>query len=211
MSLVSAVSVAQIQTGLKAALNLNHTKFQEIPTYHPGFAAGAFCRYEITDFLFLNAEIDYSQTGGGYDSGYYYVKPEVFRKNVNLTFHSVAVPLFASATLPAFSGSAVAPLVLAGVEYAYSLKAVESYDNVYRYRGEEFVAGVASRNAAEDFGAHQPAMLFGAGASLTIHGMRTIIDIRYISAFKKYDFPNGRSGRFKTLSMNIAVSLFDFQ
>lgn len=208
--MVWAIAVAQNQAGIKTALNLNHTRFQEIPTYHAGPGAGVFCHYEISDFLFLDAEVDYSQTGGGYDSGYYYVRPELFRKNVNITFHSVTVPLFVSATLPSLSAAAVRPIVLAGAEYAYSIKTVESYDNVYRYRGGDFDAGSGSRNAEEDFSRHQPAMLFGAGASLTIFGMRTTIDVRYKSAFSKSDFSNGRSGRFKTLSLNVGVSLVHF-
>jgi len=203
-------SHAQIHAGPKAGANLNHTKFHDLTTYHPGFNAGAFAQYDLLDFLSLNTEITYSQIGGGYDSGYYFVKPDIFRHNVNLTFHTVAVPLFVSLTWPSLARSAVKPIILLGAEYAYSFKTIESYDKVYRFKGEDIVSEDTSRDATKDFDVHQPAMLFGAGASMILFGRPAAIDVRYKSTFKKSDLPNGLSERLKMLSVNVGVTLFNF-
>ena len=203
------ISDAQFYAGPKAGVNLNHTKFQDPRTYHPGFHVGAFGRYALLDFLSVNAELTYSQIGGRYDSGYYFVRPEIFRQHVKLNFHSVAVPVFISVTLPSLAEAAIKPALLLGGEYAYSLKVVESYDEVYRVKGEDFISEGWARNATNDYDVHQPAMLFGLGLSMDLFGIPTAIDVRYKSTFKKSRIPNGSSERLKMLSVNVAATLFE--
>lgn len=205
----SFLSDAQIQAGPKAGANLNHTKFRDLRTYNPGFHVGVFGRYDVLDFLSLNTEVTYSQIGGGYDSGYYFVRPEIFRQDVNLTFHSVAVPVFISLTWPSLADAAIKPTLLLGGEYAYSFKVIESYDEMYRVDGENFLSEGWGRDATQDYNVHQPAMLFGIGVSMDLFGVPTTIDVRYKSTFNKSEIPNGSSERLKMLSVNVAATLFD--
>lgn len=206
--LTGSAAQAQVHAGAKVAASLNHTDLSEPKTYRAGYQLGAFARYDLTSFLFLHAELNYSQMGGGYDSGYYYVRPEVFRQNVAVTFHTAAVPLFFSATLPSLAPSHLRPVIMAGAEYAYAFKVIESYDNVYRYRGDTFVSEGKSRNATDEFKLHQPSMLLGVGMALTAFGHETTIDIRYKSTFEKTEISNGLNERLSSLSLNVGVTLF---
>lgn len=203
------IANGQIHVGAKAGANLNHTSFQDPATYSPGFNLGVFATYDVTDYLFVNSEIAYSQIGGGYDSGYYYVEPEVFRQQVKLNFHTVAIPLYISATLPSLASSSVRPLLMAGAEYAYSIRTMESYQYVYSYKGENYTSAGRSRSVNDDFEKHQPSMLFGAGVAMTLFGMPSSIDFRYKSTFNKTTIPNGNTERLKMLSINVGVTLID--
>jgi hypothetical protein len=131
---------AQLHLGASAAVNANHTNFQGLTTWSPGGSFGIFATYDLTGFLFVTLGGAYSQIGGGYDSGYYYVKPDVFRQNVRTTFNTVSAPLYLSVTLPSLASSSVKPLLMAGAEYSYSFYTMESYQNVYAYRGDSYVS-----------------------------------------------------------------------
>lgn len=200
---------AQLHLGASVGANLNHADFQQVSTWSPGGNAGFFATYDLSDFLFLNSGVSFSQIGGGYDSGYYYVRPDVFRQKVRITFNAVNVPLYVSATLPSLASSSVRPLLMVGAEYSYSLQTMESYENVYPYRGGSYASPERSRSSTTFFEAHQPAMLFGAGVSLNLFGMPGSIDLRYRSNFEKLTLKNGEQARLKTLSLNLRLTLID--
>jgi hypothetical protein len=207
--LCTTLAHAQIQIGPKAGVNLNHTALFKRSTYALAFNAGGFARYDLTDFLNVQAEVVYSQLGTGYTSGYYYYRPSIYRDDVDVTFHTVAIPVFITVTLPSLAEASVTPRLLAGAEYAYAIKITESYRNIYSYRNDQVKSSRTSTDVTDNYDSHNIGLVLGAGASMELFGKKTFIDLRYRTALAKQNTPLDTKERFKTLSLNVGVILFE--
>lgn len=215
---------AQIIVGPKVGLNFNSfRKSEAFKNYYdviPGFNAGIFGKYRVTDFLNARAEILYNQQGANlYD---YRVMSDLYRRNSKVRFHAVTVPILAEFGLPSLQEEILQPRFLLGGFFSYTFYARESYENIAQLTGRDAVEYKGYSDVNSQFKPVQFGIMGGIGADVKMFSRPVSIEFRY-----QYNINRANEGGTQysynlqkthevwgdklylhTLSINVSASLF---
>ena len=217
---------SQIAVGPKAGINFNSFRKSESYRHHfdvvPGFNVGGFAKYPVLDFLTARAEILYFQQGANiYD--YRYVT-EIYRKNAEVKFHNVAIPVMVELGLPSLKDEQLQPKLLLGGFYSYTFYARESYTNVIKMSGINSVSNDGYSDVGDQYTRSQFGFVGGLAADVKLFGKPVSLEVRY-----QYNLPRvnkagtqydtnlkpttnawGDKLHLQTLSINVATTLYYF-
>ena len=220
--LFSHLSVAQIAVGAKAGANINSFRGNNEYDAVPGFNAGAFAKYPVTDFLKARVEVLYFKQGANlYD--YVVLSPELKRSMSRVAFHNIQIPLIAELGIPSLSEDKIQPKLIVGGFYSYTMLARESYNNVVSIYGYDDMSYSGHTDLSDKFKKSQAGLLAGLSADVTLFGKPVSLEFRYhynlnaVNVGTQNDFnfirthqKLGSDLNLATLSFNVAVTLSYF-
>jgi hypothetical protein len=215
----SHIAIAQIAVGVKAGGNVNSFRGNSEYDAVPGFNAGIFAKYPVTDFLKARAEILYFKQGANlYD--YVVISPELKRSMARVAFHNIQIPIIAELGIPSLNEDKIQPKLIVGGFYSYTMQARETYNNVVSIHGYDDVSYSGYTDVSDKFTKSQFGLLAGLASDVTLFGIPVSFEFRYHYNLQKvnldtqndFDFIRthekwGNNLKLATLSFNIAVTL----
>ena len=228
---------AQVTIGAKTGVNLN--QFSQ-PGTSIGYSIGAFGSYNLTSFLSVKLEPQYSLEGGGrpnytrnYSEGVLEGVSSVEYVNPTINFHNIQIPLLLELTLPEFAEEAVKPKLILGGSVAFT--AVAKDRHTLRYTFVDPLLGdplprldvaYQSEVVSELYKATQLSLWVGLGLDFKAASRTFSFDIRYRQGVNNLNLARGASpGNISgtigipgtggnlyssSLSFNFSTSIFNF-
>jgi hypothetical protein len=189
---IANVAHGQIQLGAKTGVNLN--QFSQ-PGTTMGVNVGIYGSYQVTPFLTVKLEPQYSQEGGGrpeYTRDYQEISndiQEISFLNPSVRFHNLQIPLLVEVTLPEMTDQTVVPTLIVGASYALAISSFEQHTKRYvfidevqtssYYNAPRFDVSYQRENVIDNYARNQWSLWFGMGMKVKT-GDRTFgFDVRY--------------------------------
>jgi hypothetical protein len=174
-------SHAQINVGAKAGVNFNSFRSSDAYSNYfdviPGFHIGGYAKYSVFDFLTARAELNYFQQGANLFD--YALLSDLYRKDVEVRFHNLQVPILAEFHLPSLALDPVKPKIMLGVFYSYTVAARESFVNVASVSGNTKIEYDGSSDVGDQFTKSQYGLIAALAAELKMFGRYVELEVRY--------------------------------
>jgi hypothetical protein len=215
----SHIAIAQVAVGVKAGGNVNSFRGNSEYDAVPGFNAGIFAKYPVTDFLKARVEVLYFKQGANlYD--YVVISPELKRSMARVAFHNIQIPIIAELGIPSLNEDKIQPKLIVGGFYSYTMQARETYNNVVSIHGYDDVSYSGYTDVSDKFKKGQFGLLAGLASDVTLFGTPVSFEFRYhynlnavnVGTQNDFDFIRthqkwGSNLKLATLSLNVAVTL----
>lgn len=225
----SGLSTGAYVIGAKAGVNFN--SFTQ-PGTTVGGNVGGYFRYQVMDFLQLQAEIVYSLKGGGrhqYSRSFYGVPgpnwdagsidgpiSNVDVMNRSILIHSVEVPVTVRLGMPELANAMISPKFIIGASYSYNFAAFEQRDELFYFdNGSEFLLSNQEENVTSDYYMHNIAIHGGFAIDFNLdNGKVFTTEFRYQRGITNLNevnlgLPITTDRLFsQTFSLNVSYSIF---
>ena len=228
---------AQVTIGAKTGVNLN--QFSQ-PGTSIGYNIGAFGSYNLTSFLSVKLEPQYSLEGGGrpnytrnLQEGTLEGVSSIEYINPTVNFHNIQIPLLLEFTLPEFAEEAVKPKLILGGSVAFTSVAKDRHTLRYTFvdplQGDPLPrldVAYQSENVSELYSGNQWSLWVGIGLDFKLAKRVFSFDMRYRQGVSnlnlaRYVSPGNTSGSLgipgtggklfsSSLSFNFSTSIFNF-
>lgn len=165
--LFSSLSLAQMQAGLKAGLNLANLSGDDAgsPDSKTAFAFGGFFSYQFSPMFAIQPEIYYSMKGATDNMTF-----EGATVDITYTFDYIEIPLLIKFMIP-IQGSNVNPAIFAGPHIAMNTAAKIKAE----YRGQ------SEEEDIDDIKSTEFGLQFGGSVGFPVGNGELGFDIRYIA------------------------------
>jgi len=169
----TSVSLAQMQIGLKAGLNISNISGDDAgsPDSKTGFAGGLFFMYKFSNMFAIQPEVYYTMKGAKEKESF---GGETVEATVSLDY--IEIPLLLKLLIP-IQGSSINPVIFAGPAVGINTTAKAKLEA----GGESFEEDIEDVKST-DFG-----LVFGGGVGFPVGKNELGFDVRYILGLSTID------------------------